>query len=91
MECFFFYCIACIGCCSVWPDAVHFPDFMYPPTQQWWSTEIGKFLTNLFPVDGLWIDMNEPSNFNQTSNGMRYHMLCCILHVQHTVITYVDT
>jgi alpha-glucosidase (family GH31 glycosyl hydrolase) len=49
----------------VWPDKhVGFPDFLDPSnvTNQWWISEFVNFHQTL-PFDGIWIDMNEPSNF----------------------------
>lgn len=47
---------------KVWPGLTAFPDFTNPATQEYWTKWIREFL-KLAPVDGLWIDMNEPASF----------------------------
>ena len=48
---------------QVWPlDPVYFPDYTNPRTGLWWSSLVTEF-HDLLAYDGLWIDMNEPSNF----------------------------
>lgn len=47
---------------QLWPGAVHFPDFSSNATLSWWTSQMQAFYNQL-PFDGIWIDMNEPSNF----------------------------
>uniref|UniRef100_A0A0K0EVM6 Maltase n=1 Tax=Strongyloides venezuelensis TaxID=75913 RepID=A0A0K0EVM6_STRVS len=50
----------------VWPDKhVAFPDFLDTTdnTVNWWSNELGRFWDQV-NYDGIWIDMNEPSDFS---------------------------
>ena len=47
---------------KVWPGYTVFPDFFNPKTIQYWQEQLQQF-HNKVNIDGLWIDMNEPSNF----------------------------
>lgn len=51
---------------NVWPERnTAFPDFLDTKnnTNVWWAGEFAQFHKTL-PFDGMWIDMNEPSNFD---------------------------
>lgn len=48
---------------KVWPGYTTFPDFSHPNASAFWSGQISKFRANGPAFDGLWIDMNEISNF----------------------------
>jgi len=49
----------------VWPGVTVFPDWFNTEAQDYWNNEFSIFFdpTNGVDIDGLWIDMNEPSNF----------------------------
>ncbi|KFR10036.1 Maltase-glucoamylase, intestinal, partial [Opisthocomus hoazin] len=48
---------------KAWPsgDSV-FPDYTNPRTAEWWTQMCLEF-KDVLDYDGIWIDMNEPSNF----------------------------
>ncbi|RAL61331.1 hypothetical protein DID88_009467 [Monilinia fructigena] len=49
----------------VWPGVTVFPDWFAKNVQSYWNNEFSEFFdpTKGVDIDGLWIDMNEPSNF----------------------------
>jgi alpha-glucosidase len=49
----------------VWPGITAFPDWFNPNTQDYWNNEFASFFDaeTGVDIDGLWIDMNEASNF----------------------------
>ncbi|XP_072320167.1 lysosomal alpha-glucosidase [Eucyclogobius newberryi] len=54
---------------KVWPGLTAYPDFSDEATHQWWFENLQRFYRRV-PFDGLWIDMNEPSNFlDGSTNG----------------------
>lgn len=55
---------------KVWnPVATSWPDFTHPKATYYWSRQILRYHSSV-PIDGAWIDMNEPSNFlSGSTNG----------------------
>ncbi|KAL5118895.1 hypothetical protein ACEQ8H_003218 [Pleosporales sp. CAS-2024a] len=55
-----------------WPGVTVWPDWLAPNTEQWWTNEIDMFFDKDtgIDIDGIWVDMNEASNFcgNQNCN-----------------------
>lgn len=49
-------------CAQVWPGPTHYPDFLHPPTGEWWARQLRR-MHDQVPFDGMWVDMNEASNF----------------------------
>jgi len=47
---------------EVWPGNAVFPDFFKPATATWWKDHLAQFWSKV-NFDGLWLDMNEASNF----------------------------
>ncbi|XP_053392914.1 lysosomal alpha-glucosidase-like isoform X2 [Mercenaria mercenaria] len=47
---------------TVWPGTTAFPDFFHPNSSAYWLQQ-AKAYHDMVPFDGIWIDMNEPSNF----------------------------
>ncbi|KAK4443111.1 putative glycoside hydrolase [Podospora aff. communis PSN243] len=49
----------------VWPGVVGFPDWFHPNISKFWNNEFDIMFNpeTGVDIDGLWIDMNEPSNF----------------------------
>jgi len=46
----------------VWPNDAAFPDFFSSSAIKWWQDNLSS-MWGLLPFDGLWLDMNEVSNF----------------------------
>ena len=56
---------------GVWCGNAYFPDFYKADTNQWWSDMFDHMVSTYdnLEVDGVWLDMNEASNF---CNGACY-------------------
>lgn len=52
---------------EVWPGASVFPDFSAAKTRAWWGTLVKRDLD--LGVRGVWVDMNEPSDFTKGNAG----------------------
>lgn len=52
----------------MWPNDAAFPDFLDPVAIKWWQDNLDS-MHKLLAFDGLWLDMNEFSNF---CNGVCY-------------------
>lgn len=49
---------------SIWPGKSLYPDYKEEDAQELWA-ELQREWLELFPFDGIWNDMNEPSNFEE--------------------------
>ncbi|XP_056421060.1 sucrase-isomaltase, intestinal isoform X1 [Hyla sarda] len=52
---------------EVWPGVTVFPDYTNPECTKWWVNECLEFYKKV-KYDGIWIDMNEVSNFVKGSS-----------------------
>ncbi|GAB1603755.1 lysosomal alpha-glucosidase-like [Argonauta hians] len=52
----------------VWPGDTVFPDFLHPKAFPYWYKQGENFYKDI-KYDGIWADMNEPSNFVAGSEG----------------------
>lgn len=50
-------------CLQVWPGKTVYPDFLDNPRTTKWLHEQLVHMYQQVPYDGLWLDMNEASNF----------------------------
>jgi len=46
-----------------WAGYSTFVDFLHPKANSYWSTMLSYMHRELFPYDGIWLDMNEVTNF----------------------------
>ncbi|KAH9867072.1 hypothetical protein IAQ61_007664 [Plenodomus lingam] len=55
---------------TMWTGVTAFPDWFHSNVQDYWDYEFATFFDadTGVDIDALWIDMNEPSNFNEYGN-----------------------
>ena len=51
---------------KVWPGNTVFPDFFNPNIESFWNEGLSKYY-KIIPYDGIWLDMNEPTNLLENS------------------------
>jgi len=51
----------------VWPGPAVFPDFTDPDARLWWGSQVQDLVRT--GVGGLWLDVNEPTNFPEDTGG----------------------
>jgi len=51
----------------VWPGMCVFPDFFNPKARELWSKTVEEWVRE-YDLDGVWLDMNEPSVFNESKS-----------------------
>ena len=47
---------------NLWPGPSVYPDFFREDTREWWANLVAQWLSQ--GVDGIWLDMNEPTDFS---------------------------
>ncbi len=57
----------------VWPGLCAFPDFTKPEVRKWWGDMFKALIDE--GVDGIWLDMNEPSIFDEPTKTMKVEAL----------------
>uniref|UniRef100_T1JGU6 P-type domain-containing protein n=1 Tax=Strigamia maritima TaxID=126957 RepID=T1JGU6_STRMM len=73
---------------KVWsPNGAVWPDFTNPKTTDFWTDQLSAFHANI-SFDGLWIDMNEPSNFNEKCPSSKYDDPPYTPHIQGGKLGY---
>ncbi|BCS93134.1 MAG: alpha-glucosidase [Metallosphaera javensis (ex Sakai et al. 2022)] len=68
---------------KLWPGFCVYPDFFREETRRWWSELVTRWVEQ--GVDGIWLDMNEPTDFT-TLHRMRQMK---DLQLRETPFTYV--
>ena len=54
---------------KVWPGRTVFPDFFHPDIETFWNQGLNDYY-KIIPFDGIWLDMNEPTNLIENAKCM---------------------
>ncbi|EJD51399.1 hypothetical protein AURDEDRAFT_135087 [Auricularia subglabra TFB-10046 SS5] len=57
---------------QVWPGDTYFPDWFAEKTQSWWTSNLKDWYDSGVKFAGIWLDMNEASNFCDGICGVNY-------------------
>ncbi len=49
---------------TLWPGLCAYPDFLNSRTRDWWASLVRRWVRE-YGVDGIWLDMNEPSQLGK--------------------------
>ena len=49
---------------KVWPGKTVYPDFFNPKSESFWNEGLRNYY-KIIPYDGIWLDMNEPTNLQE--------------------------
>ena len=71
---------------QVWPGPTHYPDWFHPNITTYWTKQL-KGWHDKAEFDGLWIDMNEASNFCTGQVCQNKDPLACPTHELETQTT----
>ena len=67
---------------------MHYPDFLHSGARDWWRRQLAA-LHDMAPWDGLWIDMNEASNFCTGEVSLRLRLVSASAAEQLIAITWL--
>lgn len=69
---------------KMWAGDCVFPDFLNDKARKWWTSKIKKW-TKDYSIDGIWLDMNEPTvfNLNKTFDSDVVHKISGNVYLRH--------
>jgi alpha-glucosidase (family GH31 glycosyl hydrolase) len=56
---------------TVWPGDSHYVDWFHPEAENYWADMLERLYTRV-KFDGIWLDMNEPTNFANGEVGKQW-------------------